>query len=341
MKILYAIQGNGNGHVSRAKELIPALRNRANVDVLISGSQYSVDLPFNVNYTFRGIDLFYTRNGKVNYWKTLVKNKLFRVLREIVQCQVKSYDLVINDFEPISAWASYIRGVRCVSLSHQAALSYQKVPKPDAKSRLGSFILANYAPSSRKFGFHFKSYEKEIFTPVIRKEIRQQKIQEKNFYTVYLPSYSEKEIIKVLSKLDAVKFKVFSATCKKAYQRKNVFVKPIKTGTFERSLASGKGVICGAGFETPAEALFLKKKLLVIPIRGQLEQLYNAESLKQMGVTVLSKLSEKKVSKIQRWISTGESLEINYPDKTQDIVDKILTNHIITTQLANQIIENS
>ena len=34
MKILYAIQGTGNGHLSRAKEIIPALMNRAQVDIL-------------------------------------------------------------------------------------------------------------------------------------------------------------------------------------------------------------------------------------------------------------------------------------------------------------------
>jgi len=341
MKILYAIQGNGNGHVSRAKELIPALQNRASVDVLISGKHYDIRLPFEVNYTCQGIDLYYNNKGKINYWKTFVKNKFYRVILEIFRCQVTTYDLVINDFEPISAWACYIRGVRCVSLSHQATLLFDQVPKPNVKHRLGNFLLRYYAPSSRKFGFHFKAYDTGVFTPVIRKEIRQQTIREKNFYTVYLPSYKEKKIIEVLSKLRPVKFKVFSNQCQKAYQRKNVFVKPIKVGTFERSLASGKGVICAAGFETPAEALFLKKKLLVIPIRGQFEQSYNAESLKQMGVTVVSKLSEKKIKQIEKWIEQAQPLSVNYPDKTQYIIDKILTNHIITTQLANQIIENS
>ena len=32
MKILYAIQGTGNGHLSRAKDVFPALQNRADVD---------------------------------------------------------------------------------------------------------------------------------------------------------------------------------------------------------------------------------------------------------------------------------------------------------------------
>jgi len=39
--------------------------------------------------------------------------------------------------------------------------------------------------------------------------------------------------------------------------------------------------------ETPAEALFFKKKLMVIPMKGQYEQLYNAECLKQLGVPII------------------------------------------------------
>ncbi len=46
-------------------------------------------------------------------------------------------------------------------------------------------------------------------------------------------------------------------------------------------------MLCGAGFETPAEALFLGKKLMVIPMKGQYEQHINAASLKELGIPVL------------------------------------------------------
>lgn len=37
MKILYAFQGTGNGHLARAQEIIPILKKHALVDTLISG----------------------------------------------------------------------------------------------------------------------------------------------------------------------------------------------------------------------------------------------------------------------------------------------------------------
>ena len=37
MKILYAIQGTGNGHLSRAIDVIPDLKKIVKVDVFVSG----------------------------------------------------------------------------------------------------------------------------------------------------------------------------------------------------------------------------------------------------------------------------------------------------------------
>ena len=42
MKILYAIQGTGNGHLTRAKEIIPILKEKGDVDILISGSECDI-----------------------------------------------------------------------------------------------------------------------------------------------------------------------------------------------------------------------------------------------------------------------------------------------------------
>ena len=39
-KILYALNGTGSGHITRAREIIPYLREKHKVDVLISGSNY-------------------------------------------------------------------------------------------------------------------------------------------------------------------------------------------------------------------------------------------------------------------------------------------------------------
>lgn len=337
MKILYAIQGTGNGHLSRAKEVIPALRSRVEVDILISGTQADITLPFDVKYKYKGLSFIFGKSGGVDIYSTIANNSLRSVYTEIKECPVHKYDLVVNDFEPISAWACKLRGVNCISLSHQSALLSDLVPQPSYKDFIGSMILKYYAPSIQNFGFHFKKYDSSIYLPIIRKGIRQLKVTTEDYYTVYLPSYSDVKIIDVLSEVRSVKWQVFSKKCKTAYKKRNVNVLPIESDSFESSITGALGVICGAGFETPAEALFLKKKLLVIPMKGQFEQHYNAASLKDLGVPVLKKLKKKNLPKIKKWVKKGKVIDVVYPDRTQLIVDAVLSKYIIATELTNKL----
>ena len=48
MKVLYAIQATGNGHVSRANEIIPMLRQKCELDILLSGTQADVGVNYPV-----------------------------------------------------------------------------------------------------------------------------------------------------------------------------------------------------------------------------------------------------------------------------------------------------
>ena len=92
------------------------------------------------------------------------------------------------------------------------------------------------------------------------------------------------------------------------------------------SMSSAKGVLCGAGFETPAEALFLNKKLMVVPMKKQYEQHYNAAALKQLGVPVLKKVSKKRIVAIQEWLETDERVAAQYDDKTEMAVVQALNS---------------
>ena len=89
---------------------------------------------------------------------------------------------------------------------------------------------------------------------------------------------------------------------------------------FAASMTTSKGVLCGAGFETPAEALYLGKKLMVVPMKSQLEQHYNAASLKQMGVPVLKKMKKSNLEKIVEWIDTDSRVSVDYKDVTSEAV---------------------
>ncbi|HLA60381.1 MAG TPA: glycosyltransferase family protein [Puia sp.] len=329
MKILYAIQGTGNGHLSRAREIIPILQRKGELDLLISGTQADVDLPYPVKYRFKGLCFIFGKKGGVDVMATYRKSNLKRLYAEIKSLPIENYDLILNDFEPVSAWACKRKHKHCVGLSHQAAVIHKKAPRPKKKDLLGKAILNNYAPVSVSYGFHFANYSKDIFTPVIRSEIRNPPAEINPHYTVYLPAYSDKRIIDVLSELSDIKWQVFSKHSKKTYREKNVFVRPIENDLFIESLISCTGILCGAGFETPAEALYLKKKLLVIPMKGQYEQQCNAAALEIMGVPVLKSLKNKHLEKIKSWTQNPQAIPVLYPDITEKIIDMVIRENMI------------
>jgi hypothetical protein len=92
-------------------------------------------------------------------------------------------------------------------------------------------------------------------------------------------------------------------------------------------MASSNGVLCGAGFEGPAEALFLGKKLMVIPMTGQYEQQCNAAALATMSVPVIKSLSRKYHDRISLWVKGGKPVTVHYPDQTAEIVDRLMREH--------------
>lgn len=327
MKILYAIQGTGNGHISRAKSIIPHLKEHGDLDILVSGIQSDISLPFDVKYQFHGMSFIFGKKGGVDFLNTYKKTDLKKFWKEVKSLPVEKYDLVINDFEPVSAWACYKKKLPCIGLSNQLAVLSPDAPQPKHEDLMGKFILKNYAPVTARYGMHFKSYNDQIYTPVIRKEVREVKIKNKEHYTVYLPAYDDERIVEVLSQFKDVKWEVFSKHNKIPIKEKNLSVQAINNEAFLKSMASSKGVLCAAGFATPSEVLYLNKKLMVIPMKKQFEQYCNAAALEEMGVPVLRSLKTKHADKIKEWLNSDHKVHVNYPEVANKIVDRIIQEH--------------
>jgi uncharacterized protein (TIGR00661 family) len=327
MKILYAIQGTGNGHITRAIEIIPYLQQKGDLDILVSGIQSDIELPFPVKYKLSGMSFIFGKKGGIDFWKTFVKLNSGKLLKDIKTLNVKDYDLIISDFEPVSVWASIRAKKTCIGLSNQVATLHPLAPKPKKEDLMGKLVLQNYAPTHTNYGFHFKSLDATIFTPIIRKAVREATITNEGHYTVYLPSYDDVQIINRLKKIPTIEWQVFSKHSKKAYKIFNVSIAPINSELFLKSMVSSEGVLTNAGFGTTSEALFLKKKLLVIPMKKQYEQHCNAAMLKDMGVAVIKKLSKKYIEAINTWVNGNTIVAVTYPDNAKTIVDLIVNNH--------------
>ena len=326
MKILYAVQGTGNGHVSRAREILPILEKYGDLDVFLSGKNSQVELPCPIKYRSEGLTMYYTPKGSVDYWQTGTRAGYRRVLQEVRDFPVEAYDLIINDFEFITAYACKLKNKPCVAFSHQSAFLSPKVPKPDVFDPIGSSVLKYYAPSSSAVGLHFDEFDTFIKKPIIRQEIRQLEPNNGTHFTLYLPHYHDSIVIKALEKIDA-EFHIFSKHTKNQENlnhKPNIKIFLVHHQTFTESLKNCAGLITGAGFEAPAEAIFLGKKVMALPIMGQYEQLCNAEALRQIGVQIVQKIDQDFPKTLEHWIENAQALRIDYPDHTVQTIEEIV-----------------
>lgn len=325
MKILYGIQGTGHGHLSRAREILPELSKVASVDVLMSGTNCKMTLEGQEVSQRRGLSLSYDSNGGVSYLRTALEINPIRFLRDIQSLNVEQYDLVISDFEPVSSWAAVKADIMCIGLSHQASFLSNRSPRPPVRSHLSENVLRHFAPCHKAIGFHFLKYDSFIEGPIIRSEIRNLSPYQGDHMTVYLPAFDPELLTSVFSGFTQVRWEIFSPACDFEQTTNNVTVRPVGNQPFLKSLESSIGVITSAGFETSAEAIFLGKKLMVVPIKNQYEQLCNAEALKKLGVPVAYGLDQTFTDSIHEMITGNQNIRIPEFANAAEVTQKILT----------------
>lgn len=323
MKILYAIQGTGNGHISRAREIVPLLQRHGEVDLLISGTQADVKLSQDIAYQLHGFSFIFGKKGGVNHYETWKSMNLPRFIKDMRKLPLKDYNLILNDFEPVTAWACKLKGIESVGLSHQASFQSPRVPKIKSVN-WAQLVMKYYAPATHYVGFHFKPYDDFIHTPVIRSEIRNLQTSNLGHYTVYLPAIDDRILVPILKQVPEVKWQIFSKHSKNSFTDQNVSVCQVNNEKFNISLASCEGLFTGGGFEGPSEALFLGKKLLVVPMKFQYEQQCNAYALEEMGLPVIWGNTKNWLPVIRAWVSNPQQHEFHFRDETAELIEKVV-----------------
>lgn len=305
MKILYGIQLTGNGHISRSTIIINKLKSLGHqVDVVTSGSGSNLLLP-NVKYKFNGLTLQYTK-GKINWIKTILKSKLIRLIKDI-KLDACQYDLVISDFEPISAWSAKLSGVKSISICNQMSIVIN-----DSKWNISKVFIKYFAKCDHLIGLDYIPSD-NIFQPIC--DIPMDKVELDNFYLVYLPYINNEDLLNILS---GDNFKIY--TNQDVTSKGNIQFKKVNKDEFTLDLIRCRGVITNSGFSTTSEALILNKKLWSIPITGQYEQEINAQKLLEMGVYT-DKLNK---SNLFNWLHNSSFIRYRWSDPIDDIIKKII-----------------
>ena len=320
MKIFYAVQATGNGHISRAIQLYPYLQKYGTVDFFLSGNNASLTTGLPIQYKSRGCSLHYSSCGGLDYWNIAKNIEPIRLYKEAKALPLKEYDVVINDFESITSLACKLQNVHSIQFGHQASFISDATPRPVKKSIMGELILKHYAPSPKNIGLHFDKYDSFIYPPIIKDEITNAEPTNLKHITIYLPSFQKDCLEKAFKKVKDVAFHWFLSDVDFRYTEGNITYYPINQKLFNESLICCDGIITGGGFETPAEALYLGKKILSIPIQNHYEQECNAEALKQMGIPVIYEVGTNFDEIIENWLNS----DIQYPNMQANNIPETL-----------------
>ncbi|MFQ3235182.1 MAG: hypothetical protein ACI9C4_000736 [Paraglaciecola sp.] len=137
------------------------------VDYIFSGrdkTQYFDTQVFGHYQTYRGLT-FKTRAGKISKYATYKAANVRERVHDIKNLSTRDYALVINDFEPDSAWAAKLSNTPSISISHQVAFIH---PIPKHTSTLFSRAITKYfASTDIQLAVHWYHFGHAIMPPFI------------------------------------------------------------------------------------------------------------------------------------------------------------------------------
>jgi uncharacterized protein (TIGR00661 family) len=317
MKILFGVQTTGNGHLTRSSVLVNQLCSLGHhVDVLMSGhisSEVFAKRLFPQGRFVEGPSLV-THSGELHLWKTLRHAKFLNFAKAVRTLSLKSYDLVLTDYEPITAWAARLHRKMSIGISNQYIMLNHSVRYP-VFSPFSPLMDRFFAPAQVCLGLHWHSFGQNTLPPVLpceqldalNKESLDQQV------VVYLPFESPTVITDFLATQPQVRFEIFHPSIEQPTMLGNLHWQPLDRDYFLQRLASSTGLIANSGFSTVSEAIYLGKPILVKPLRKQLEQMLNAEILRQTKLgSVMTHFSP---IVLEHWLAQRQPLSVRqWPD---------------------------
>ncbi|TLU86189.1 MAG: hypothetical protein FDX30_04085 [Chlorobium sp.] len=319
MKILFGVQGTGNGHISRSRELVRKLKEDGHdVQVVISGRKESelkeieVFSPYRV---MKGMTLV-TYKGRMNYIETMFQLDLMRLMSDVLMLDTNGTDLVITDFEPITSMAARIRNIPSMGFGHQYAFRFDI---PFAKGNVfEKYTLLNFAPARYNAGLHWSHFDQLIFPPVIPATLYDRDILKpvKGKILVYLPFEEVEDVTGFIAPFEGYEFFIYGKV-REALDNGHMHYRTYSREGFLADLMESNGVVCNAGFELPGEALHLGKKLLLRPLDGQIEQESNALAIDMLGFGMVMHSLDRAV--LGDWLEKPDREPMNY-SRTVDYI---------------------
>ena len=296
--VFYGVAGEGFGHSSRA-HLIGQWLLEAGHEVIFLASNKSFRY---LNRVFPGRVIktcgpsFVYSENRVSLSRTFFHNlrQFPEFLNSAFSRELRSFrpELVISDFEPVSALWAKLNRIPCISIDHEHLLSNAFYQDPEISGFVrylsrkvtekylaepDTYIILNF------FRAEVRNSKTLIAPPVVRTQLLNLEPSAQDHIICYATSETILDsFMKTLPRIRDQKFFIYGTNEDRTV--KNCIFKSASTEGFLKDLSTCRGIIATGGFSLISECLHLRKKMLLIPIQNQYEQMINAVNMKRLSL---------------------------------------------------------
>lgn len=323
-RIVCGVCGEGRGHAARMLVILGKLAHIHQFHVFASGDAYRLlrqrydDDQVQIT-EIPGLRFRYT-DQRVSYVKSLAAAVpfVFR-LRSLVAgvrqaMEAARPDLVITDFEPLTARAARDLDVPLMSVDHQRFITDVDLTPFGRTLALKGLAMRQaielyyswqqLSVVSSFFGSHLPSTADRIHTGVLlREQIRRALPRNDGHLLVYLRKHTSPQLLQLLRQSGRPTI-VYGHHA--AEQQGNLQFKPIAPDEFCADLSSCAALICTAGNQLVGEAIYLQKPVLAFPEPGNAEQVMNGSFLNRMGAGRALPLQELTNAELDTFLQRGD-----------------------------------
>ncbi len=358
VKIWYSVFGEGMGHAMRSAPIIEHLLSKKHKLIITAGDKaypYLKEMFGEIVHKIHSAH-FVIDNNEVNLTKTFmnfVNNFKIETKENVLKIynQIKRFgpEIVISDFEPVSHYFASILKIPVISIDNIQVITKCeiKVDKKYLPIFYASQILINsFELESDKYLLcslkKFPTKKENVFLvpPILRTEVLRAKPFESKNVLVYQTSSTNQTLIELLKRIKNQKFIFYGMNTSK--KEGNVIFKKFSSSGFIKDLSECKAAILNGGFTGISEAVYMKKPVLIVPVKNQFEQIFNGETVKEMGIGDWhEELDENKINKFIKKISKYKGNLMKMPEwKNEELLNN-LDDLISKTKKKNNFILNA
>lgn len=351
MKYLFIVQGEGRGHMTQAISLFHILqRNGHEISHVIVGKSKRRELPkffmeqiscpisqlespnFVTDKSNRSINIFKTLTINLSKYKTFLRSvkSIDKIVKE------EQPDTIINFYDFLGGLYFMLKrpSINHVVIAHQFLLNHSEFEFPkgriyDKTSLLSGNKLAGFR-ATKILGLSFAHMADEpnrklyVVPPLLREIVKDQSASLKDHFLVYMVNHGySKEVYEFHEKHPEVPIHCFWDKKDEPAELRideTLTFHQLNDTKFIEYMASCRGYLTTAGFESVCEAMYLGKPVLMVPVKGHYEQSCNALDAKKAGAGISSDTFELELllnyipnyrnisSEFQEWCKKTETI---------------------------------